>query len=375
VEKRNNIKNFTKDELEKIIVEDGLPRFRANQIYKEIYAHRKSDFEEMAVLPKKIRKSLAKRFEINSLVCLRQQKSTDGTQKFLFKLRDSNSIESVLMPEKQKDAAKQHVTLCISTQAGCSLNCTFCATGKLGFSRNLETAEIIDQILLTEKLTGLKITNIVFMGMGEPLLNFDSVEKAIKIMTETGVNQLIKHSKITCSTVGIVPGIIRLADSGLNIKLAISLHSTNNTIRSKLIPVNAKYSIKKIVEAVEYYYKKTHIPITYEYILFDELNNTEEDIRKLIKITRRVPSKINIIKFHDISFTKSNSAANDLTGASFASINQFIEKLRKAKVNVFLRLSNGIDIDAACGQLALSGRLSLFNHYIIIFIINLLFVF
>jgi 23S rRNA (adenine2503-C2)-methyltransferase len=199
------------------------------------------------------------------------------------------------------------------------------------------------------------------MGMGESLLNYESVVRAIEIMTTSGVNQLVKHSKITLSTVGIVPAIKRLADSGFKVKLAISLHATQNLLRNKLSPINVKYSINKILDAVEYYYQKTHIPITYEYILFNELNDSEEDIRRLIKIARRVPSKVNIIKFHDISFTNFNGFASELTGASFASINQFMNRLREAKVNVFLRSSNGVDIDAACGQLAFSRRLSLFN--------------
>jgi 23S rRNA (adenine2503-C2)-methyltransferase len=354
------IKDYTQTELEDIFEKSGFHRYRARQVWRDVFHRRACDFDSMSSLPKKLRAYLNNNFQLNSLECLANKKSSDGTIKYLFSLFDNESIEAVLIPDAkntEKSADVLKYTLCVSTQAGCALNCTFCATGKLGFKRNLTTSEIIEQYFLAEKLSGGKITNIVYMGMGEPLLNYENVIKSIRLLTDI---KAIAQSKITVSTAGIAPAIIKLAAEGLKVKLAISLHATDNANRKKLIPIASKYGIKALLEAAEAYYRATRQPITYEYILFEDFNDTPEDIRRLIKISRRVSSKINLIKYHDIAFLPLTGMAAELRGASLVSIKGFISELEKAHVRVFQRTSSGFDIDAACGQLALSKRQSLF---------------
>lgn len=344
------IKNLSIVELQDFFFEYSQPKYRAEQVYKELYLNRVSDFSDMTTIPKDFREILESKFYVNSITEYQTQKSADGTIKFLFQLRDGQKIESVLIPDDRK---KQRYTLCVSSQVGCTLNCTFCATGKLGFKRNLESAEIVDQMLFTEKIAGLKLSNIVFMGMGEPTYNLANVINAIKIITNSKV-QLLSPKRITISSVGVIKKIKELADSGLKVKLAISLHATSDLIRQQLMPYAERVTLRAIGDAIEYYYRKTKLDITYEYILLPHINDTNDDVKRLSRFTKRVPSKVNIIPYHSIAFIAGTNL--NYREPNKAEISSFYERLKEEGVNVFLRTSSGKDIDAACGQLAYSQR-------------------
>jgi len=344
------IKNLSFEELQNFVLDNSQPKFRAEQIFKELYLNRADDFNSITTIPKFFRDELNSEFEINSFTDYKTQNSKDGTIKFLFQLRDGQRIESVLIPDDRK---KQRYTLCVSSQVGCTLNCTFCATGKLGFKRNLETSEIIDQMLFAEKITSVKLSNLVFMGMGEPTYNLANVIKAIKIITNTKV-QLLSPKRITISTVGVIKKIRELADSGLKVKLAISLHATSDIIRQQLMPYTERVTLRAIGDAIEYYYRKTKLDITFEYILLPGINDTDSDVNRLARFTKRVPSKVNIIPYHSIDFVEGITVT--YREPTKVEINTFYEKLKNESVNVFLRTSSGKDIDAACGQLAYSQR-------------------
>jgi len=234
---------------------------------------------------------------------------------------------------------------------GCPINCRFCATARIGFKRNLDVAEIIDQIFLTENNTQKSIDNIVFMGMGEPFLNYSNVVNSLKIISK---NEIVSKKNITVSTIGIPEKIIDFAKEEMKIKLAISLHSAFDDVRKTLIPVAKKYQIEDLLKALEYYYRATKMPITFEYILLKNLNDSEKDIKKIAKIARRFPAKINLIPFNDISFVAQNI---DLIPASENEIKIFAKKLYNENVMTITRKSQGSDIAAACGQLATSVTL------------------
>jgi len=332
----------------------GEPKYRAEQIFRELYAQRRNDFADFKSVPQKLRERLQSKFVVNSAYDFIARKSSDGTIKYLFKLSGGDAVESVLIPSYDRnDEDLRRLTLCVSSQVGCGLECAFCATGKLKLTRNLSSAEIVDQVLNVERDTGLKITNVVFMGMGEPLQNYDSVIKAVEILTND-IHTIVNRKRITVSTAGIVPKIIELAGLRHPVKLAVSLHATTNGVRDRLMPVNKKWKIEDLRQAIEHYYRKTKLPVTYEYILFKNLNDSVDDIRRLARFVRSVPSKVNIIPFHDISFVDGGMAG--LQPASLNEIEEFVRNLRDEGANAFLRTSSGFDIDAACGQLAFSVR-------------------
>ncbi|MFH1051352.1 MAG: 23S rRNA (adenine(2503)-C(2))-methyltransferase RlmN [bacterium] len=346
------IKNLCLEDLLTYTLEDSQPKYRAEQLFKELYVNKVNDFSEMTTIPKTYREILNKDFAVNAITGYQTQKSTDGTVKFLFTLSDGEKIETVLIPDEKRP---ERFTLCVSSQVGCTLNCTFCATGKIGFKRNLEISEIIDQIIFAEKIENVKISNIVFMGMGEPMYNLKNVINAIKIITHPSV-RFLSQKKITVSTVGIIKKIEELAESGLKVKLAVSLHATTDIIRQQLIPYAEKVSLRAIGDAIENFYRKTQMPITFEYIFLTGVNNSDDDAKRLSKITKRVLSKVNLIPYHDISF--SGNEKIEFKEATKDEINIFADKLRAFGVNVFIRSSSGKDIDAACGQLAYSKRYS-----------------
>jgi len=347
---KKNIKNLDLDELKNFSLDCSQPKYRAEQIFTELYSKRVDDFSSMTTVPKNFRETLAHHFYIDSFSDFKTQQSKDGTIKFLFTLSDGNKIESVLIPD---DRAKKRFTLCVSSQVGCTLNCTFCATGKLGFKRNLESAEIIDQFLFAEKISGQKISNIVFMGMGEPMYNLSNVIKATKTLSNPAV-QMLSPKRITVSTVGVIKKMKELADSGLKVKLAVSLHATTDIIRRQLMPHAERVTISAIGDAIEYFYRKTKQPVTFEYIFLSGINNSEADAKRLIRFTKRVPSKVNIIPYHSISFIAGTSV--NYKEPALGEIEMFANLLRNSGVNVFVRSSSGKDIDAACGQLAYSQR-------------------
>lgn len=348
------IKNFSKEELEKYLVSINHEKYRAAQIMIGIYADKAEKFEEISTLPLELVNHLTENFQIWSLIPKKIRKSQDGSIKYLFELNDGKSVEAVYMPwYDESDGEIERVTLCISSMAGCPVECAFCATGTMGFIRNLTTAEIIDQILFVEKDLGTKITNIVFMGMGEPLLNFTNVVRAIDILA-LPINKLITRKRITLSTVGITAKIKHLADSDSPVKLAISLHATTNGFREKIIPMAKGVKLFDLMEAVEYYYRKTKMPITYEYIPFSGMNDTDEDARRLAKILKRVPSRVNIIPFNDISFTGAGGFTSKLKPTPMSRIMEFGALVRDFGGAVTIRDTFGTDIEAACGQLALA---------------------
>lgn len=338
-------------------IEQGLAKYRGEQLFRRIYAHRADTWEQVKELPKLQREELGLRYSLRSITLQKVQESEDGTKKFLFQLSDGRAIETVLIPSEMRDndGSPRRRTICVSTQVGCPLNCKFCATASLKLKRNLTTGEIIEQFLMVQQHSDLPITNLVFMGMGEPMLNYDNVMKAVEIFTHPMV-QLLAPRRITLSTAGMVEGIRRLADEGRQIKLALSLHATTDDLRLQLMPINKKYNLRELGDAMEYYYRKTKKDVTYEYILFDGLNDTDNDVKRLAKICRRVPSKVNVIPFHDIGFTAPEGLSAQLRRSSDDRFEEFLRKLRREGVNVMVRSSSGEDIDGACGQLAFSGE-------------------
>lgn len=349
------LKGLPLPELEAMFISHGEKKYRAQQVYDAMYLQRVEGVQEMSLLPQVLRDKLENSFRTQSVTLKTVQESEDGTKKFLFELLDGRSIESVLIPTEmvEKDGLPRRLTLCVSTQVGCNLGCIFCATATLKLSRNLTSGEIVDQFLQAQKHSEKPITNVVFMGMGEPMNNYDNVMLATRIFNDQRT-KMVAPRRTTLSTAGVVPGIIRMADEGQIIKLALSLHATTQDARAELMPIAKKYTLPEVIEALEYYYRKTHKSITYEYILFDGLNDTLADVKRLGKLARRMPTKVNVIPFHEIDFAMPEGAAGLLKPTSSEQFDWFIQKLREEDVKVFVRSSSGLDIDAACGQLALS---------------------
>lgn len=353
-----NLKGLTVSELAEFACSVGEQKYRGKQLFDWLYTKEASSFAEMSSLSKPFREKLSSAARIDSLKLVAAQSSVhDGTAKFLFELHDGKRIESVLIPPRtafrSRDAGRedeqQRLTLCVSTQVGCPLDCKFCATATMGFLRNLTCGEIVDQVLQAKKISGKKITNIVYMGMGEPLLNYDNVMKSIEIIS-TGMG--IAAKRITISTAGWAPKIIQMADEGRKMKLAVSLHTLDEGVRTRLMPVNMKFDLKELLDAVRYYYRKVKQRVTFEYILFDGLNDREEDLARLIKLSKSVPCKVNIIPFHDITFAQTGGVTGQLRPTGAQRRDEFVKHLREAHTTAFLRSSAGEDIDAACGQLA-----------------------
>jgi len=348
-----NIFGSTREELVQYCTEAGHGRFRGEQLFRWLYNTGVSDFEHCRNLPSTLRAQLTERFSILHPTIEREQRSTDGTSKYLFRLRDSHAVETVLIPSESNDEARpRRRTLCLSTQVGCPLNCSFCATASMKLKRNLDVGEIVGQYLAVQQASGDRISNLVFMGMGEALLNYDNVMNATDIIADEAAGA-VGFNRITISTVGLVDGIKRLADEGRKTKLAISLHAVTDELRQRLIPIGKKYPLSTLLEAVDYYYRKTRRAITWEYILFDGINDGERDIRGLAKIARRNPGKVNLIPYHPSPDAWPTGQAPDLTPTPHGRIEEFAGKLRATGVPVMLRSSSGLDIDAACGQLAI----------------------
>ncbi len=345
-EKKINLKGKTLKELEEFFESINESKYRAAQVFQWLYQKRIDSFDEMSNLSKALRNNLNKIASIESLELIEVQISqkTD-TRKFVFKCEDGSLIESVLIPDQDR------LTLCISTQVGCPLDCKFCATGQMGYKRNLSVFEIIDQFIQTSKHSNRLITNIVYMGMGEPFLNYENTLKSLSIFSSDLAFD-ISAKKITVSTAGIPDKIIDFANQPFKGKLAFSLHSTDEEIRSLIMPINKKYSLKENIEALEYFYKQTRRRITFEYILLKGINDSDKDIQGLVKLSKRIPSKINIIPFNSIAHTNPLGIAAELKPTSREEFDAFVEKLRKNNLTVFVRNTKGSDIAGACGQLA-----------------------
>ena len=344
---------MNEDELETFVHSVGEKKYRAAQLYAWLYAKHADTFDEMSNISKEFRDLLKQTATIEQIQLIASNSSRkDGTTKFLFRLSDGLAIESVLIPpEKDSPSADQRLTLCVSTQVGCPLDCKFCATGTMGFTRNLTASEILDQVIQAQRNSGRRITNIVYMGMGEPMLNYENVMKSVEITTsDRSLN--ISARRITISTAGYADKIRRMADDRRKVKLALSLHSLDNEKRTQLMPITKKFPVNELIDSLEYYYKKTRQRPTLEYILFDGFNDRNEDIQLLARLSRRVPSKVNLIPFHSIEFTRPAGFTASLRPASAARLEEFAQRLRAANVTVMIRSSAGEDINAACGQLA-----------------------
>ena len=348
VKKKYKLKGLTLEELKDYFIGIGEQKFRGKQLFNWMYNHLSTDFDDMLNFPKDLRNKLKDHANLISLSIVDSKVSTEtGTKKFVFQTEDGNKIESVVIPEERRN------TLCVSTQVGCPLDCKFCATGLMGYTKNLSSGEIFDQYLLAAQDLGKdKLTNIVYMGMGEPLLNFESTVKSLKIFSEE-ITSGINLKKITVSTAGISPKIIELADLNLKVKIALSLHSCFEDIRSKIMPINKKYPLKESIEAVKYYAKKTGTRITFEYIMLKNLNDRNEDLKALIKLSRAIPSKINVIPFNSLKHMNPSGFSAELEPTPKKEIEAFVQNLRNNDVTVLVRFTQGDDIAAACGQLAI----------------------
>jgi 23S rRNA (adenine2503-C2)-methyltransferase len=346
-----NLVGKTKSELEEFFISINEPKFRAKQLFEWFYDKRESDFSQMLNFSKSLREKLQNESKAHSLSFSDSQFSIQtSTKKYLLQTEDNRQIEAVIIPEEKR------TTLCISTQVGCPLDCKFCATGLMGFKRNLTTAEIVDQYLLTQKDYGKDygkdVTNIVYMGMGEPLLNYENTLKSLKIFTSEETRGLSRN-RITVSTSGIPHRIIDLANTGVKVKLALSLHSAFEEVRSKLMPINNKYPISELLPALQFYAKETKTRITFEYTMFAGINDRDEDIRELGKLMNKLPSKINLIPFNSISHMAPDGISASLKSTTREKILEFADKLREKNLTVLLRNTQGDDIAAACGQLAI----------------------
>ena len=339
---KQDVRKLTFDKLKDYVLETGLPAFRAKQIWEWIWVKSAHNFDEMSNLSLTMRAQLAKDFDILPISVQTDQKSNDGTIKLAFALHDKSLVEGVLIP------AEDRMTACVSSQVGCSLSCKFCATGYMDRKRNLDPAEIYDQVVEIDKQAkrhfDVPLSNIVFMGMGEPLLNYKNVLQSIERITATdGLNMSPK--RITVSTAGIAKMIVKLADDQVKFNLALSLHAANDVKRNQIMPINETNTLKVLKEALLYFYQKTGNQITFEYIVFDNFNDRIEDAEELWHFAKSIPSKINIIEYNPIAEAQYQNTTAD-------KLEQFADFLKSKKLTVNIRRSRGKDIDAACGQLA-----------------------
>ncbi|NND78073.1 MAG: 23S rRNA (adenine(2503)-C(2))-methyltransferase RlmN [Flavobacteriales bacterium] len=346
---RKDIRSISLDQLSEFFLEHGEKKFRAKQVMEWLWKFSASSFEEMTNLSKATRELLGQQFEFRSMELVEEQVAKDGTIKMAFKLYDGFIVEGVLIPTEKR------MTACISSQVGCSLTCSFCATGKLKRMRNLDASEIYDQVVaiknVAENRYNAPLTNIVYMGMGEPLLNYQNTLNSIDHIT--GKNGLHMASKrITVSTAGIAKMIKQLGDDEVKFNLALSLHAANDVKRSKMMPINDSNSLDALAESLNYFYQKTKNTITFEYIIFNEVNDSIDDAKELLKFCRRVPSKVNIIEYNPIDESEFSKADQEKTDA-------FAAYLEDHGVVAKVRRSRGKDIDAACGQLANKNKAAL----------------
>ena len=340
--KKIDIRSLKKNELIKFLNDFNYEPYRAQQILSRVNSQQIDSFEKITNIPKDLIQLLDENFFLSNTLILQFQKSSDLTFKFSIKLHDNLIIEAVLIPTEKR------ITACVSSQVGCSLDCNFCATSRLKRIRNLESYEIYDQIMLlnNESLKSFSkpISNIVFMGMGEPLLNYNNVIHSIDLITgNQGLG--ISKKKITLSSSGIFKMIKKMADDNVKFNLAISLHSAIEVTRNQIMPFSKSFPLEKLIDSLEYWYLKTKIKITFEYLVWKDINDDFEHINALVKICKRIPSKVNLIEYNSINDERFISA--DQTW-----IDNYVNSLRENNIQVSVRRSRGKDIDAACGQLA-----------------------
>ena len=333
-----DIKSLYTDELKSIFKELGLESYRASQVFKWLHAQKATSFDEMTNLSVKLRGELAKEFDITALkIELMQESAQDGTRKYLFKLADGNYVESVLLPYEHGNS------VCVSSQVGCRMGCKFCASTLGGLTRNLTASEILDQIYAIERDTGKRVSNIVVMGTGEPLDNYDNLIRFIKLVSdENGLN--ISKRNITVSSCGICENIKRLAGEDLPITFALSLHAVTDEKRREIMPIANRYSIAELMDAVRFYFDRTGRRVTFEYSLIEGVNDTDEDAAGLSKLAGDVKAHVNLIPVNPIK-------ERDYRQTSRRGVEAFKNKLEKSRINVTIRREMGRDIDGACGQL------------------------
>lgn len=334
---KTTLVGLTQEELEGFAVGLGQPAYRGRQLFHWIYAKRAQAFDDMSDLPLAFRESLSDIAEIDRLRIARQSVQTpDGAQKFLFELADGLRIESVFLPESPGQ------TVCISSQVGCAMGCVFCATGKMGFYRNLSAGEIVLQVMETERLTGSALTNVVFMGMGEPLHNYENVVKAVHLLTDRD-GLALTPSRVTMSTVGIVPAIERWCIDNPPAKLAVSLHATTDERRQQIVPVARVYPLDMLMKSLRKLAHVTRFPVTFEYIMIAGLNDRREDAANLRMLLRNIPAKVNLIRLHP--------TGSDLIPSDDDAIYNFMGWLVEEQIDCTLRESRGVENSAACGML------------------------
>lgn len=350
MDSKKDIRLFTLPELISEMEAIGEKSFRAKQIYEWLWAKSVHSFEEMTNLSKELREKLELHFFIKNLSVADRQVSSDQTIKYAFKLHDGKIVEGVLIPTEKR------MTACISSQVGCSLTCSFCATGKLKRLRNLDADEIYDQVVLikneAEKIYGKPLTNIVYMGMGEPMLNYKNTLRSVDKLTANSINGIgMASSRITVSTAGVEKMIRQLGDDEVKFNLAISLHAANDAKRNKIMPINETNSLQSLAEALKYYYAKTKKTVTYEYIIFRDFNDSLQDAKELAEFCKHVPSKVNIIEYNSID-------GGEFQQADVDKVDAFARYLESKNIVARVRRSRGKDIDAACGQLANKNKAS-----------------
>ena len=333
-------------------VEESDPGFRADQLWRWLWKQGERNLDAMTNLPASLRERISTKGVINQLSLSGQQVASDGTIKFLFALTSGRHVETVLIPDFAEDGMPVRMTVCVSSQVGCAMGCSFCATGLMGFQQNLTSGEIAEQVQLADHAARTtydsQVSNVVFMGMGEPLLNMDGVLGAIeKLTADDGFG--LGAKRITVSTVGLATRIRELADLEARFGLAVSLHAPFNNKRSSIMPVNrkAKTDLDSLMSAIKYYTDKTGRRITYEYCMFAGFNDSVEDARELAKLVQRAPAKVNLIMYNPVEGLGFHRSEED-------TLDRFISELVKKKVTVTVRRSRGQDIDAACGQLAIN---------------------
>jgi len=322
------------DELRAYMAEIGAPAYRANQVLRRLWINPARSFDEMSELPAELRQKLAERFELPRLEVAVEQKSNDGTRKFLYRLHDKEAIETVAIPDGDR------MTICISSQAGCALQCAFCATGAMGFTRNLAAYEIACQVRELKLLADpIRVTNIVFMGMGEPLMNWKAVEHVLTILNDpNGLGIGARH--ITVSTVGVLPGIVALGERPEQFRLAISIHAPTDELRRELMPINVKYPLADVIAAAKVFDRR----VTFEYVMLGGVNDAVEHALQLGRLARECKAFVNLIPLHP-------GGTRGFTPSSPERMKAFVRELKKQDVEVAIRKSRGMDIAAACGQL------------------------
>ncbi len=345
---KKDIRQLSKEELTGFFLEQGEKKFRANQVWEWLWQKSAHSFNEMTNLSKPLRQLLGGHFTINAITEDKVQRSLDGTIKTRFRLHDGHLIESVLIPVPEE----KRFTVCVSSQVGCSLSCKFCATGQMKRVRNLDAAEIYDQVVLvnrqSEETFGHPLTNIVYMGMGEPLLAYKNMMESIAKITSTEDGLGMSPRRITVSTAGIAKMIEKLADDNVRFNLALSLHAATDDKRNEIMPINEQNNLEALMESLHYFYRKTRGRISYEYIAFQNFNDSTQDAAALVKLCQQFPVRVNIIEYNPIDGVAFHKSPED-------QIDRFAKYLTDRKVTATVRRSRGKDIDAACGQLANKG--------------------